>query len=126
MLGRFSQRLCSDPKDPEVKACQNAGQNPGYTQPHTSCQMTWLSVTCHAPGPPKVPKIMAQYPNIESIGSVGSIVLGTFGGPGKSPLLVESQAFEPEKVGCFASRSLHSFLPKGPKYPNVEDIWLLY
>ena len=25
------------------------------------------------PGPPKVPKIMAQYPKIESIGSIGSI-----------------------------------------------------
>ena len=27
------------------------------------------------PGPPKEPKIMAQYPKIESIGSIGSIIL---------------------------------------------------
>ena len=27
------------------------------------------------PGPPKEPNIMAQYPKIESIGSIGSIVL---------------------------------------------------
>ena len=27
------------------------------------------------PGPPKEPKIMAQYSNIESIGSIGSIIL---------------------------------------------------
>ena len=27
------------------------------------------------PGPPKEPKIVAQYPNIESIGSIGSIIL---------------------------------------------------
>ena len=27
------------------------------------------------PGPPKVPKIMAQYPKIESMGSMGSILL---------------------------------------------------
>ena len=26
------------------------------------------------PGPPKEPKIIAQYPKIESIGSIGSIV----------------------------------------------------
>ena len=29
----------------------------------------------HVPGPPKEPKIMAQYSKIESIGSVGSIIL---------------------------------------------------
>ena len=29
-----------------------------------------------------MPKIMAQYPKVESIGSIGSIVLGIFGGPG--------------------------------------------
>ena len=29
----------------------------------------------HLPGPPKEPKIMAQYPKIETIGSIGSIVL---------------------------------------------------
>ena len=34
------------------------------------------------PGPPKEPKIMDQYPKIESIGSIGSILLGSFGGPG--------------------------------------------
>ena len=27
------------------------------------------------PGPPKEPKIMAQYPKIESMGSIGSIIL---------------------------------------------------
>ena len=30
------------------------------------------------PGPPKEPKIMAQYPKIESIESIGSIILGIF------------------------------------------------
>ena len=35
------------------------------------------------PGPPKVPKIMAQYPKIESMGSIGSIIFGHFGGPGQ-------------------------------------------
>ena len=34
------------------------------------------------PGPPKVPEIMAQYPKRERIGSIGSIILGIFGGPG--------------------------------------------
>ena len=29
-----------------------------------------------------MPKIMAQHPKIESIGSTGSIILGTLGGPG--------------------------------------------
>ena len=29
----------------------------------------------HVPGPPKEPKIMAQYLKTESIGSIGSIVL---------------------------------------------------
>ena len=29
----------------------------------------------YLPGPPKVPKIMAQYPKIESMGSIGSIIL---------------------------------------------------
>ena len=29
-----------------------------------------------------MPKIMARYPEIESIGHVGSIILGLFGGPG--------------------------------------------
>ena len=37
----------------------------------------------HVPGPPKEPKIMAQYPKIETISSLGSIVLGSFGGPGR-------------------------------------------
>ena len=29
----------------------------------------------HEPGPPKEPKIMAQYPKIESTGNIGSIIL---------------------------------------------------
>ena len=33
------------------------------------------------PGPPKEPKIMAQYPKIDSMGSMGSIFC-LFGGPG--------------------------------------------
>ena len=32
-------------------------------------------VCAHKPGPPKEPKILAQYPKIESIGSIGSIIL---------------------------------------------------
>ena len=34
------------------------------------------------PGPPKEPKIMPQCPKIDSTGSIGSIILGPFGGPG--------------------------------------------
>ena len=34
------------------------------------------------PGPPNEPKRMAGESNIETIGSIGSIVLGSFGGPG--------------------------------------------
>ena len=30
------------------------------------------------PGPPKEPNTMAQYPKIESIGSIGSIILAIF------------------------------------------------
>ena len=41
------------------------------------------------PGPPKEPKIMDQYPKIESIGSLGSIILGSFGGPGMCGLCRE-------------------------------------
>ena len=29
----------------------------------------------HLPGPPKEPEIMAQYPKIDSMGSIGSIIL---------------------------------------------------
>ena len=34
------------------------------------------------PGPPQEPKMITQCLKIESIGSIGSIVLGSFGGPG--------------------------------------------
>ena len=30
---------------------------------------------CYIPGPPKEPKLMDQYPKIETIGSIGSIIL---------------------------------------------------
>ena len=42
----------------------------------------YMHIWTYIPGPPKEPKIMAQYPKIESIGSIGSILLGSFGGPG--------------------------------------------
>ena len=32
-------------------------------------------VPVRKPGPPKEPKIMAQYPQIETVGSIGSIIL---------------------------------------------------
>ena len=38
----------------------------------TKATSRWLQL----PGPPKEPKIMAQYPKIESRGSIGSIILG--------------------------------------------------
>ena len=44
--------------------------------------MTVTGFMAHIPGPPKEPKIMAQYPKIESIGSIGSSIFGHFGGPG--------------------------------------------
>ena len=39
--------------------------------------MPWTSMPQNeqVPGPPKGPKIMAQHPKIESIGSIGSIIL---------------------------------------------------
>ena len=41
-----------------------------------------LKPESQVPGPPKEPKILAQYPKIESIGSIGSIILAIVGGPG--------------------------------------------
>ena len=35
-----------------------------------------ICIYMYVPGPPKVPKIMAQYPKIESMGSIGSTLLG--------------------------------------------------
>ena len=40
------------------------------------------AICVELPGPPKEPKIMAQYLKIETIGSKGSAVLAIFGGPG--------------------------------------------
>ena len=37
--------------------------------------MVLSKITFYLPGPPKEPNIMAQYPKIESVGSVGSILL---------------------------------------------------
>ena len=34
-----------------------------------------LGANARMPGPPKEPKIMDQYPKIEGIGSIGSIIL---------------------------------------------------
>ena len=68
------------------------------------------------PGPPKEPKIMARYPKIETIGSIGSIILGSFGGPGTymepthfSDLRIGAQDFgiylRASAAGCGASKS---------------------
>ena len=38
-------------------------------------------MTSNLPGPPKVPKIVAQYPNMESLGSIESIILGSSEAP---------------------------------------------
>ena len=43
-----------------------------------------MSVWQGVPGPPKEPKIMDQYPKIESVGSIGGHCFGQFGGPGRA------------------------------------------
>ena len=42
-----------------------------YIHTHTP---TYVCIHMHLPGPPKEPKIMAQHPQIERIGSLGSII----------------------------------------------------
>ena len=47
------------------------------------CGNSSLESKKHVPGPPKVPKTKTQYHNTESIGSIGPMVLGILGGPGR-------------------------------------------
>ena len=43
-------------------------------QPPKACRGTHKAASHVIPGPPKEPKIMDQYPKIEGIGSIGSII----------------------------------------------------
>ena len=49
-----------------------AERTPGASSSPSLRNMAWI---IYVPGPPKEPKIIAQYPKIESKGSIGSIIL---------------------------------------------------
>ena len=53
------------------------------------------------PKPPKEPKILAQYPEMKSIGSIGFIILAMFGGPGSphTPNLMMSPSCSHRPLG---------------------------
>ena len=51
---------------------------PCNTSLETTAQLQAAQTSATLPGPPKVPKIMAQYPNIKSRGSIGPIILGVW------------------------------------------------
>ena len=62
-----------------LKLFATPGQNPNLIPPILNSMLAprapeglW---SLRVPGPPKEPKIMALYPKIESIGSIGSIIL---------------------------------------------------
>ena len=70
---------------------------------------------CSYPDLHKVTNIVAQYPNIDTIGSIGPIILSTFGGPGNSTGL-ESKTIQSGPTGHGTLRILRN--PQDPTEPS--------
>ena len=72
-------------------------------------------------GPPKEPKIMAQYLKIESTGSIGSIILAILEvqvGPLDKRLL--------GRIGLLSSWLTSEALPKSYSHAGAVGIWVVY